>query len=99
MPQRIQRASRPLAAAALFLVIAVGIAFDAALAHQLVKRYQRVVHAPPPQEMRLTVPGDGVCPALPHWDPHHGIPFHAQRERLTVGATMGAGCPPSTTRV
>lgn len=92
MPEKPQWASRPLSLAALSLVLAMGLVFDAVLAHQLIKRHQRrVMQAQPAQEMRLTVPGEGVCPAWPHWDPHQG-----RRERLTVGITMSsAACPPA----
>lgn len=92
MPEKPQRASRLLAAAALLLVVGLGVLFEAMLAHELVKRYHRFVQAQPAQEMRLTIPGEGVCPR-PRWDPHHGDPHHSRRERLTVSGTA-AGCLP-----
>jgi hypothetical protein len=84
MQQNSQRvAARLLAIAALLLVIALGLVFEAMLAHELLKRSHRwAVQAQPAQETYQWTPGEGVCPARPEWDPHH-----RHRERLTVRMT------------
>jgi hypothetical protein len=82
MPEKTQRASRLLAMTALLLVIALGVLFESLLAHELAKRSRRwAVQATPAQETFQWVPGDGVCPARPYWDPRLG---HGRRGRLTV---------------
>jgi hypothetical protein len=81
--------------AALLLVIALGMAFEALLAHELMKRSHRwAVQVQPAQETFQRMPGEEGCPARPYWDPHHGDPHHGRRERLTVGTTT-APCLPS----
>jgi hypothetical protein len=92
MQQNSQRvAARLLAIAALLLVIALGLVFEAMLAHELLKRSHRwALRAQPAQETYQWTPGQGVCPARPHWDPHHG-----HRERLTISTTAAPCLPPA----
>jgi hypothetical protein len=75
MPEETRRAPRPLALAALLIVIAFGIAFAAVLALDLMRRYhQLTVQAQPTHEMRLSIPGDVQCPGL-----SRRVPYHAHR--------------------